>query len=146
MKIRITRLPHGKDLPLPQFETPGAVGFDFVAAKDTEIPPREIARISTGLVISTPANHALIIAPRSSTPKKKHLDMPHSIGIIDQDYCGPQDEILIQVRNFSDETVWVKRGEKIAQGMFVKIEKAIWEEMEHHEIEANTRGGFGSTG
>ncbi len=146
MKVKITRLPHAEDLPLPNFETAGAVGFDFIAAKDMEIPAREIARIPTGLVIETPKTYALIIAPRSSTPKKKGLDMPHSIGIIDQDYCGPADEILIQVRNFTDAPVSIHRGEKIAQGLFVRVDTATWEEVKTHEIASETRGGFGSTG
>ena len=87
---------------------------------------------------------ALVLAPRSSTPKKTGLSYPHSIGVIDQDYCGPEDELKVQVYNFTDENVTVRRGDKVGQGMFVKIEKALWEEldsMEHNK----TRGGFGST-
>jgi dUTP pyrophosphatase len=145
LAVEITRLPHAEDLPLPSFETPGAVGFDFLAAKEVNILPGEIARIPSGLIIKTPEGYALIIAPRSSTPVKKKLDMPHSLGIIDQDYCGPADEILIQVRNFSTESVTVKRGEKIAQGLFVAVSRASWQEKKVHEVAAPTRGGFGST-
>ena len=146
MKVQIARLPIAADLPLPLYETVGAVGCDICAAEDKEIPSGEIARIRSGLIIKAPAGYALIIAPRSSTPLKKKLDMPHSLGIIDQDYCGPEDEILIQVRNFSNASVTVKRGEKIAQGLFIPVERAEWQEVSHAEIEATcSRGGFGST-
>ncbi|MDA1292879.1 MAG: dUTP diphosphatase, partial [bacterium] len=90
-----------------------------------------------------PEGHALLIVPRSSLPRKKALVCPHSIGVIDQDYHGPDDEILIQVQNISDEVVTVERGERIAQGMFVKVEQAEW--VEEKELASVSRGGFGST-
>jgi len=146
MKVQISQLPHAADLPLPDYETPGAVGFDICTAEDREIAPGEIARIRTGLVFKTPPGYALIIAPRSSTPAKKKLDMPHSLGVIDQDYCGPTDELLLQVRNFSSAPVTVKRGEKIAQGLFVRVDRAEWQEITFDQLKAaESRGGFGST-
>lgn len=86
----------------------------------------------------------LIIAPRSSLPRKKGLMCPHSIGIIDQDYHGEKDELLVQVQNITNAPVTVERGERIAQGIFVKIERAEWQEVHSHGAE--TRGGFGTTG
>ena len=146
MNVQITRLPHAMDLPLPEYETPGAVGFDFTSARDTQIDAGAIGLVPTGLVIKTPENYALVVVPRSSTPLKKNLDMPHSIGIIDKDYCGPDDEIFIQVRNFSSESVTVQRGDKIAQGLFVRVDIAEWNERESEKINEDSRGGFGSTG
>jgi len=146
MKVSITRLPIAADLPLPEYETPGAVGFDICAAEEITVAPQEIVRIKTGLVVKTPAGYALIVVPRSSTPKKKGLDMPHSIGIIDQDYCGPNDELQIQVRNFTLQPVTVTRGEKIAQGLFVRVDAAEWEELHPEKLPEMSRGGFGSTG
>jgi len=69
---------------------------------------------------------------------------PHSIGIIDQDYCGETDELGIQVYNFTKETVTVDRGERIAQGIFVKV--GIPQLVESDEVAGESRGGFGSTG
>ena len=86
---------------------------------------------------------ALLILPRSSTPRKKSLVFPHSIGLIDQDYCGKEDEILIQVYNISEKDVVVERGERIAQGLFVQTQKIEFEEVEAREHPS--RGGFGST-
>lgn len=142
MKVRIRRVDKG--LPLPKFATKGSVGFDFVARVDTVVPPKQIVLIPANNVIEVPEGYALIIAPRSSTPQKLGLMFPHSIGILDQDYCGPEDEALIQVYNFTGQEVWVKKGDKIAQGVFVKIEKAEWEEVD--SLDKPTRGGFGSTG
>ncbi|MBD3330705.1 dUTP diphosphatase, partial [Candidatus Peregrinibacteria bacterium] len=59
-------------------------------------------------------------------------------------YCGPEDEIKVLVYNFTDENKEIVRGEKIAQGVFVRIDKFEWEEVE--EIDSESRGGFGSTG
>ncbi|KKQ71664.1 MAG: deoxyuridine 5'-triphosphate nucleotidohydrolase Dut, dUTP pyrophosphatase [Candidatus Peregrinibacteria bacterium GW2011_GWC2_39_14] len=142
MKVHIKRIDN--DLPLPIYETDGSVGFDISARTDVMIEARSLAFIPGNLIIETPKNYMLVVAARSSAPKKKGLMTPHGIGIIDHDYCGPEDEIKIQVYNFTDKAVEIKRGEKIAQGIFVKIGKAKWKEIE--VIEKKTRGGFGSTG
>ncbi len=141
MKVRIKRI--DKELPLPVYETAGAVGFDLLARKDTTIQPKEIVLIPANVIVETPAGYAFIVVSRSSTPRKKGLTKPHGIGIIDQDYCGPEDEVKIQVRNFTDQAVTVKRGEKISQGLFIPVERAEFVEVD--EIDRKTRGGFGST-
>ncbi len=141
MKVRIKRI--DKELPLPVYETAGAVGFDLLARKDTTIQPQEIVLIPANVIVETPAGYAFIVVSRSSTPRKKGLTKPHGIGIIDQDYCGPEDEVKIQVRNFTDQAVTVKRGEKISQGLFIPVERAEFVEVD--EIDRKTRGGFGST-
>ena len=142
MQVKIHRLQN--DIPLPNFATKGSVGFDLAASSDKVIKPGQIALIPTGLVIEVPSGFALILASRSSTPRKKNLIMPHSIGVIDQDYCGKDDEIKLQVKNFSAQEVLVKKGERIAQGLFVKVEQCTF--IETKEITNKTRGGFGSTG
>lgn len=85
-----------------------------------------------------------LVVPRSSTPKKLGLSIPHGIGIIDQDFCGPEDELKLQVYNFTEKTVTIRRGLRICQGVFVRVDRAEWDEVE--KIEEKTRGGFGSTG
>ena len=91
-----------------------------------------------------------MVTLRSSTPRKKGLLIPHGVGIIDQDYCGPEDEILIQVLNFTDQDVIIERGDRIAQGIVVKVENArsgiSWHQVDQIEPDRQTRGGFGSTG
>ena len=70
--------------------------------------------------------------------------VPHGIGIVDSDYCGPEDEVMVQVWNPNAEVVIVKRGDRIAQGVIVNTVQAQWEEVD--EMDAPSRGGFGSTG
>ncbi len=142
MKVEIYRI--DRELPLPKYETEGSFAFDFVARETTEILPGKFGLIPGNVIVKCPHDHALLILPRSSTPRKKSLMFPHSVGLIDHDYCGENDEILIQVYNFSEEPVTVERGERIAQGLFVKMAKAAFHEIE--EIKSDSRGGFGSTG
>jgi len=142
MKIKIKRL--GQSLSLPRYHTAGSAGFDLSARVETTILPKQIARIPSGLIISTPIGYVLTLAARSSLASKKGLMLANGIGTIDSDYCGPDDEILLSVYNFTDQIVIIEKGERIAQGMFLKVEQAQWEEVE--EITAKSRGGFGSTG
>ncbi len=131
-------------LPLPSYQSNGAVGFDIVTRETTVIQPGSIALVPGNVIVKVPAGYMLLIVPRSSMPRKKGLVCPHSIGVIDQDYHGEKDELLVQVQNITQEPVTVERGERIAQGIFVKIEQAEWKELDSHG--AATRGGFGSTG
>ncbi|MDD5623525.1 MAG: dUTP diphosphatase [Candidatus Peribacteraceae bacterium] len=142
MHVAIQRI--DPSLPLPRFESAGAVGFDLITRETTVIAPGKIALVPGNVIVKVPEGHALLIVPRSSLPRKKALVCPHSIGVIDCDYHGGKDEILVQVQNVSDAPVTVERGERIAQGIFVKVERAEWEEVDGHGAE--TRGGFGSTG
>lgn len=142
MKIGIKRIDN--TLELPKFETAGAVGFDILAREQTVIPSKEVVLVPGNIIIEIPEGYMLMVTSRSSTPRKKGLLTPHGLGVIDQDYCGPEDEILIQVYNFTGSDVVVERGERIAQGVFVPIARAEWVEIE--EVTAKTRGGFGSSG
>lgn len=142
MRVKIKRI--DKDLPLPQYETDGSVGFDIIAREDTTVEPGLIELVPSNVIVEVPEGYMLIVASRSSTPRKHRVAPPHGFGIIDHDYCGPEDEIKIQVYNFSGEVVKIDRGTKIAQGVFVKIDKFDWEEVD--EIRGESRGGFGSTG
>lgn len=139
--VKVQRL--DKSLPLPKYETNGAVGFDLLARETTTIKKGTIELIPGNVIVETPPGYMLVVASRSSTPRKKGLTQPHGIGIIDQDYCGPNDEIKIQMYNFSDQDVTVEKGEKIAQGVFVHVSKFEFEEVE--QIKDDSRGGFGST-
>ncbi len=132
-----------KALPLPTYATAGSVGFDLLCREDTEIAPRKLGLVPGNVIVQTPPGYMLLVTLRSSTPRRKGLLIPHGLGIIDQDYCGEGDELMMQVYNFRDEAVTVKRGERIAQGMFVPILHVRWHEVEQM---GQGRGGFGSTG
>lgn len=141
MKIKITRI--DKELPLPIYHTKGSVGCDLHARITTKISPKSLARIPANVIIETPPGFMFVVASRGSTPFTKGLLPPHGFGVGDQDFCGPEDEYQVQVYNFTDQEVTVKRGERIAQGIFVPVTIAEWEEME--VISEQSRGGFGST-
>jgi len=141
MKVRIKRI--DKSLPLPIYETNGSVGFDLLAREDVTIDSKAIQLIPANVIVEVPEGYALILASRSSTPKRHGLTKPHGIGVIDQDYCGDTDELKIQVRNFTEEGVTIKKGAKIAQGLFVRVDRLEFEEVD--EIKKASRGGFGST-
>lgn len=131
-------------MPLPQYHSAGAAAFDFVARETTVIESGKIGLVPGNVIVKVPEGYALLVLPRSSMPKKKGLICPHSVGLIDMDYHGEKDEIFVQVQNVTDAAVTVERGERIAQGLFVKIERAEFTEVDSHNAES--RGGFGSTG
>jgi dUTP pyrophosphatase len=130
-------------LPLPTYATPGSVAFDLFCREEVEIAPRTLGFIPANVIVQTPPGYLLLVTMRSSTPRRKKLLVPHGVGIIDQDYCGEGDELILQVYNFDDEPVTVKHGERIAQGMFIPVMQATWNEVD--EV-GQGRGGFGSTG
>jgi len=109
-----------------------------------EIQPREIAIVPANLVVKVPSGYMLALISRSSTPRKKGLLKPHAIGVIDQDYCGENDELGIQVYNFTDQTVVVEKGERIAQAVVIPVQKVQFSEVKN--MNTADRGGFGSTG
>lgn len=129
---------------LPQYHTSESAGFDIASSADIIVAPGQVAKIPTGLVIASPKGHFLLIAARSSLALKKGLAMANGIGIVDPDYAGPSDEIHIIVHNFTAKPVEVKKGERLAQGLFLPTEQAKWQEVD--ELRSVDRGGIGSTG
>lgn len=140
MIVKIKRI--DTTLPLPEYHTVGAVAFDLYSRIDAIIPPKTLERLPTNIIVATPKGYMLEIKDRSSTLKKKGLLV--STGYIDNDYCGESDEILLQVYNLTEDKVKVEKGERIGQGVFVKIEIAQW--VEADIMNSNSRGGFGTTG
>jgi len=142
MRLKIKRLSTAVGLPEPA--TANAAGFDLAAAADIDIPARSIRLVGTGLVIAVPDGYFLGIFARSSTPLKRGLMVANGVGVIDADYCGPDDEIKIQVLNITDAPVKVTRGDRLAQGIVLPCPRIEWEEVS--DMTVPTRGGFGSTG
>jgi dUTP pyrophosphatase len=142
MRLKIKRLDAAVGLPEPA--TAGAAGFDLASAVDVDIAPRSIRLVGTGLVIAVPDGYFLGIFARSSTPLKRGLMVANGVGVVDADYCGPADEIKIQLLNFTDAPVQVRRGDRLAQGIVLPCPRIDWEEVD--EMRVPTRGGFGSTG
>jgi dUTP pyrophosphatase len=142
MRLRIRRL--DSTVSLPSYGTGEAAGFDLAAAHDLTIAPRQIGLVRTGLVVEVPSGYFLGIFARSSTPLKRGLLVANGVGIVDPDYSGPTDEILIQVLNITDADVHVRRGDRLAQGIVLPAPRVTWEEVD--ALRDAARGGFGSTG
>ena len=103
MQLTITRL--SPDVPFPAYATAGSAAFDLAAAAAVEVPPHGIALVPTGLVVEVPPGHFLAIFARSSTPLKRGLMVANGVGVVDSDYCGPDDEVRVQVINVTDAAV-----------------------------------------
>jgi dUTP pyrophosphatase len=140
MKINIKRI--DKSLPLPEYHTEGAVAFDLYSRVDAIIKPKTLERLPTNVIIKIPKGYMLEVKDRSSTLKRKGLLV--STGYIDNDFHGEEDEILLQVYNITDNNVKIEKGERLGQGVFIKVETAEWEEID--KMKEKNRGSFGSTG
>ena len=131
-------------MSLPTYATRDSAGFDLAAAHDVVVAPRQITLVRTGLVIEVPTGYFLAIFARSSTPLKRGLIVANGVGVVDPDYSGPDDEVMIQVMNITDGNVTIARGDRLAQGIILPAPRVVWEEASG--IREVTRGGFGSTG
>jgi dUTP diphosphatase len=142
MRMKIRRL--DPTVPLPAYGTDDAAGFDLAAAHDVDVLPGGVALVRTGLIIEVPTGHFLGIFARSSTPLKRGLMVANGVGVVDPDYSGPDDEIMIQVLNFTPAPIHITRGDRLAQGIVLPAPRVTWEEV--GAIRQVTRGGFGATG
>jgi dUTP pyrophosphatase len=143
--VRVRRLPHNRDLPLPVYATEGAAGMDLVAAVTSPmmIMPGERVLVPTGLSIALPSGYELQIRPRSGLALRNGIILPNSPGTIDEDYRG---EIQVIVLNTGIEPFRVERGTRIAQAVLAPVVRAAWEEVTDLDVTSRNDGGFGSTG
>lgn len=142
MKLSVKRI--DKNLEIPEYKTKGAVGFDLQAREETVIKPFEVKLIPLNLVVKVPKGYGLFLFSRSSTPSKKGLIVANSVGVIDQDYCGEEDELKLSALNITKKKVLVEKGERICQGIFLKLAVASFKETK--KMSKKSRGGFGTTG
>lgn len=141
LTVLVTRI--HPDAVIPAYHSGDAAAFDLAAVADVTVLPGKVALVPTGLVVRVPLRMFLGIFARSSTPLKRGLMVANGVGVIDPDYCGPEDEVKIAVMNFTGEPVVVSRGDRIAQGIFLAAPRVRWAEAEPAE---RSRGGFGSSG
>ncbi len=127
----------------PEYKSARAAGMDFFACGTITIPAREHALVRTGVVVRLPPGHYLEISARSSTFRKKRLILTNGIGIIDEDYCGIDDEIMFSYLNTGTEPVTIHAGEAIGQGV---VKHRLRAELQPFTPSQTSRGGFGSTG
>ena len=141
LTVRLTRI--HPDARIPEYQTGDAAGFDLAAVADVTVAPGRVALVPTGLVIQVPIRMFLGIFARSSTPVKKGLMIANGVGVVDPDYCGPDDEVKIAVMNFTPDPVTIRAGDRIAQGILLDAPRVEWAEA---PAEGTSRGGFGSSG
>jgi dUTP pyrophosphatase len=141
-EVTIIRL--SPSVSLPAYATDGSAGFDLAASVEMTVQPGEVALVPTGLVMTVPAGHFLGVFARSSTPLKRGLMVANGVGVVDSDYCGPKDEIKIEVLNFTAAPVVIRLGDRLAQGVLIPFVRAEWREQD--TATAASRGGFGATG
>jgi dUTP pyrophosphatase len=143
--VAVIRLPHGADLPLPAYGSPGAAAVDFLAAIEgpMEIPPGSRALVPTGLAVALPAGYELQVRPRSGLALKHGILVANAPGTVDEDYRG---EIKVILLNAGTEPFRVERGMRLAQGVLAPVTRIRWAEVESLDETARGQGGFGSTG
>ena len=142
--VQVRRLPHHDGLPLPTKQTAGAAGYDVASAEpDFTLQPLARRLVRTGLALAIPPGFEAQVRPRSGLALKHGLTLPNTPATIDSDYRG---ELMIAVINLGTEPVEVKRGTRIAQLVFQRVEHI--ELVEVAELPGSQRraGGFGSTG
>ncbi len=147
MKVKIKRLPHADGLPVPDYQTPDAAGFDLVAAvapKTTvTILPGARVLIPTGFSFELPKKMEAQVRPRSGLAIKHGVTVLNSPGTIDADYRG---EVAVILINLGKEPFVVARGERIAQMIIAPVARVKLREVKKLAETKRGAGGFGSTG
>lgn len=144
-RAAITRLPHGRDLPLPAYATAGAAGCDLHAAVEAplEIPPGGRALVPTGIAIALPEGTEAQVRPRSGLALRHGVTCLNSPGTIDADYRG---EVGVILANLGEAPFVVTRGMRIAQLVVAPVARVAWDELAELPATLRGAGGFGSTG
>ncbi|MET0606792.1 MAG: dUTP diphosphatase [Beijerinckiaceae bacterium] len=147
LKVAITRLPHGADLPLPSYATDGAAGVDLYAAVPTDAPivlaPLARALAPTGIIIAVPRGYEGQVRPRSGLALRLGLTVINAPGTIDSDYRG---EVMAAMINLGDAPATITRAMRIAQLVIAPVSRIAWVETDNIEDTARGASGFGSTG
>ncbi len=145
VSVQIKRLPHALGLSLPRYITEQSSGMDLAAAiqHDIALAPGERAVVPTGLTVALPDGYEFQIRPRSGLAIKRGLTVINAPGTVDADYRG---EIQVGLINLGQETIVIKRGQRIAQMVLSKTWKAAWQEVASLPDTPRGRGGLGHTG
>jgi len=147
VEVRIMRLPHGNDLPLPSYQSALAAGLDLLAAVAADVPlhlaPGARALVPTGIAIALPEGHEAQVRPRSGLAARYGVTVLNAPGTIDADYRG---EVQVLLVNLGDEAAVITRGMRIAQLVIAPVSHARLSEVASLDETARASGGFGSTG
>ncbi|GAA4732466.1 dUTP diphosphatase [Phytohabitans rumicis] len=132
------------DLPLPAYAHPGDAGADLVAAEDVEIAPGTRALVRTGVAIALPHGYVGLVHPRSGLAARLGVTVLNAPGTVDAGYRG---EILVNLVNHDpDTTAKISRGDRIAQLLVQRVERAHFQVVDELPDSSRGAGGHGSTG
>jgi dUTP pyrophosphatase len=147
VEVRIVRLAHAADLPLPQYQSALAAGVDLLAAVAAEAPvtlaPGARALIPTGIALALPAGYEGQVRPRSGLAARHGVTVLNAPGTVDADYRG---EVQVVLANFGSEPFVVSRGTRIAQLVIAAAQQVALVEVDALDSTTRGQGGFGSTG
>lgn len=141
--VKITRLAHGGDLPLPAYATAGSAGLDLRAAEALTLKPGARALVPTGIAIALPQGFEAQVRPRSGLAVKHGVTVLNAPGTIDWDYRG---EIKVPMINHGIEDFLISRGDRIAQMVIAEVALAALVEAPDLDETQRGGGGFGSSG
>jgi len=145
--LRVLRLPHGADLPVPTYQSAAAAGLDLMAAVPADVPvvlaPGQRCLIPCGIAIALPSGFEGQVRPRSGLAARHGVTVLNTPGTIDADYRG---EVMVILVNLGGEPFAVTRGMRIAQLVIAPVVRASIVETAALDGTARGAGGFGSTG
>ncbi len=145
--VNVMRLPHGKDLPLPAYQSESAAGMDLLAAIAADAPltiaPGQYAAVPTGLAIALPPGTEAQVRPRSGLARNHGVTVLNAPGTIDADYRG---EIQVLLINHGEAPFVITRGMRIAQLVMAEVTRINFAETDSLDETTRGIGGFGSTG
>lgn len=147
ISVPIQRLPHGRDIPLPAYQTEHAAAMDLHAAVPESSPmtlePGAIALIPCGFAMAVPVGYEAQVRPRSGLAAKHGVSMVNTPGTIDADYRG---EVMVPLINHGSAPFVVTRGMRIAQMLIKPVPRTVWLEVDELPPTQRGAGGFGHTG
>lgn len=145
INVDVKRLPHGSDLPLPEYATPDSAGLDLLAAVDGDVTldPGKRMLVPTGLSIALPPGYEAQVRPRSGLALRNGITVLNSPGTVDADYRG---EVGVILANLGDAPFVIARGMRIAQMVVAPVTQLRWQEVDALPDSERGAGGFGSTG
>jgi dUTP pyrophosphatase len=142
LPVPIVRL--DPDLPLPAYAHPGDAGADLLTTVDLTLAPGERALVPTGIALAVPEGYVALVHPRSGLAARHGLSIVNTPGTIDAGYRGEVKVLLVNLD--PREPVELRRGDRVAQLVFQRVERAAFEVVDSLEDSARGVGGYGSTG
>ena len=142
LDVQLVRL--DRDLPLPQYARPGDAGADLLTTVDVTLAPGERALVPTGVAIALPPGYVALVHPRSGLAARHGLSIVNTPGTVDAGYRGEVKVLLINHDRL--EPVTLRRGDRVAQLIVQRVERARFVEVDQLPDSVRGAGGYGSTG